>query len=653
MNKVAALLDSLTGRSGLFDRLARDTAGNTLMLIAAALLPIMGMVGGSVDMGRAYLAQSRLQQACDAGVLAARKRLGSVDNLDDNPLISAEESGQRFFAANYRDGAFGSRDRTFVMELGSDLAISGTAAVTLPTAVMHIFGFRQVPIEVSCVAQMNADNTDIMMVLDVTGSMALTNPNDTDSRMDSMKSTIRSFYNQISNASAAETRLRFGFVPYSTNVNVGALLDDAWVVSNWKYQSRQDDFSKKPSTRTYNRNWQYVSGNKTEITSNGSYPATLHSDKGAIVVIDANEQIVLGKKDYYSCDIPPPAGDYTSKNVLNGTQQLPFAGPPTGTQTVESRTLTENGTRYSVILDGSTCVQRQQTFTNYTQNFEHVTEPSLQTVKTYKYDQFRRDVSDWRTETAGCMEERGTYEILDYDNVDLSRALDLDIDLVPTSDDATKWRPFYQSIIYGRSKKYDDTGSFTTKSQKTDEEFINPSTLGMASCPAPVRKLAVMTGDDLNAYLDQITPSGQTYHDIGMIWGGRLISPTGLFAAENADVSATRPTSRHLIFLTDGETAPYDIAYSSYGLEPLDQRRWSPSSTFTLKETVENRFAFACNEVKKKNVTVWVVAFGTSLNPIFQQCAGDGRYFEAEDAQSLNEAFATIAASLAQLRVTR
>ena len=59
-----------------------------------------------------------------------------------------------------------------------------------------------------------------------------------------------------------------------------------------------------------------------------------------------------------------------------------------------------------------------------------------------------------------------------------------------------------------------------------------------------------------------------------MIWGGRLISPTGLFADENADLSASAPTSRNLIFLTDGETAPYDLSYSSYGVEPLDQRRW-------------------------------------------------------------------------------
>ena len=138
-----------------------------------------------------------------------------------------------------------------------------------------------------------------------------------------------------------------------------------------------------------------------------------------------------------------------------------------------------------------------------------------------------------------------------------------------------------------------------------------------------------------------------------MIWGGRLLSPTGIFASENADVSKTQPTTRHLIFLTDGKTEPLDISYSSYGVEPLDQRRWKQGSKYSLTQTVEKRFTVACNEVKKKNVTVWVISFGTSANPIMQDCAGGDHYFVAADADSLNAAFATIAKRMGELRVVR
>src|SRR5690606_28671311 len=102
-----------------------------------------------------------------------------------------------------------------------------------------------------------------------------------------------------------------------------------------------------------------------------------------------------------------------------------------------------------------------------------------------------------------------------------------------------------------------------------------------------------------------------------------------------------------------GLTAPLDIAYSSYGVEPLDNRRWSPTSPLTLTEVVEKRFAFACNEVKKRNISAWVVGFGTSVNSIMTDCAGEGHYFEASNAEELENAFTSIAKRMGDLRITK
>ena len=54
--------------------LARNTAGTTLALMAAFLIPLSALAGSAVDVSRSYLAKVRLQQACDAGVLAGRAR---------------------------------------------------------------------------------------------------------------------------------------------------------------------------------------------------------------------------------------------------------------------------------------------------------------------------------------------------------------------------------------------------------------------------------------------------------------------------------------------------------------------------------------------------------------------------------------------------
>ena len=152
------------------------------------------------------------------------------------------------------------------------------------------------------------------------------------------------------------------------------------------------------------------------------------------------------------------------------------------------------------------------------------------------------------------------------------------------------------------------------------------------------------------SYVDRLSVQGNTYHDIGMIWGGRMLSPNGLFSAQNADEPGNS-TSRHMIFLTDGETAPLDISYGAYGIEPLDRRRWRSDSAMTLTQTVENRFSFACEEVKKRNIQVWVISFGTAANPIMEACAGMGRYFVADDATELEETFSEIARRMGELRI--
>ncbi len=630
--------------NGLFARLLHDRAGNTLAMIAAAVVPILAMVGGGIDMGRSYLSQTRLQQACDAGVLAARKKLGSQIVTTGIVPGNVVTVGNKFFNLNFRNGAYGSANRDFQMTLEDNYAISGTASVDVPTTIMTIFGYTNVPLQVECEAALNFSNTDIMFVLDTTGSMTTVNPDDTDTRIDVLKSVVRSFHAQIEGSKGPGIRVRYGFVPYSTNVNVGSLLQDDWVVDNWTYQSRED-YGTEPGEVVDHRYWDngvQISGTaKTKSVT--SYASTLHKATSEAGV------------DYRTCDNALPTSTITQTYTLISTASEPYVGPPAGTKTTKHYRRVTNGDAYWVEQNGTTCHVKSTTYDNYIDEFDEITIPYTRTQQRYRYAPIARDVSNWRTETSGCMEERTTYEITDWDNVDLSRALDLDLDLVPTAGNPdTQWRPMYPNVIYERSLNSDATGSFTPAAVvTTDPWFFQPSWVpNMAACPAPARLLDEMDTSDLNTYLATVTPSGTTYHDIGMIWGGRLISSTGLFTTENADIDG-KTTSRNLIFLTDGQTEPYDIAYGAYGVEPLDQRRWSATSSTTLVQTVENRFSVACAEVKKRNITVWVIGFGTALTPMMTECAGPGHSFEAADSAQLNDAFNKIAAALGDLRISK
>lgn len=262
---------------GFLPRLARDTSGNTLAMMGAALLPLMGIIGGGVDMSRAYLAQSRLQQACDAGVLAARKNLGSRVAVDGTVPNEAAELGNRFFNLNFRDGIYGTEDREFQLYLESDYSVTGEASVRVPTSIMKIFGFNEVNIAVNCGAVLSFQNLDLMMVLDTTGSMRHTNPGDSQSRIDTMKQVIRDFHTEIESNKAPGIRIRYGFVPYATNINVGHLLNNSWVVRNWSYQSRESaGTSSSVYEHNYTENWAYVSGTAGTPTTVSTYPATFH-----------------------------------------------------------------------------------------------------------------------------------------------------------------------------------------------------------------------------------------------------------------------------------------------------------------------------------------------------------------------------------------
>ncbi|PKN45786.1 MAG: hypothetical protein CVU59_08010 [Deltaproteobacteria bacterium HGW-Deltaproteobacteria-17] len=71
------------------------------------------------------------------------------------------------------------------------------------------------------------------------------------------------------------------------------------------------------------------------------------------------------------------------------------------------------------------------------------------------------------------------------------------------------------------------------------------------TCPAPARRLAEITRGDLQTYVNSLVPTGQTYHDIGMVWGARFISPRGIFAADNETAPNGDAVARHIVFMTD------------------------------------------------------------------------------------------------------
>ncbi|MEC3949809.1 TadE/TadG family type IV pilus assembly protein [Sphingobium sp. HWE2-09] len=151
-------------------RLLRSQAGNTLAIMAIALIPLAGMIGGGLDMSRGYLAKTRLQNACDAGVLAGRKVMATKGVIDD----AVRTEVRKYTLFNFPNGYLGTTlaNGDINPTLGANEQIDLTLTTTVPTAVMKMFGKNTIAINATCSARNDYTNIDIMLVLDTTGSMA-------------------------------------------------------------------------------------------------------------------------------------------------------------------------------------------------------------------------------------------------------------------------------------------------------------------------------------------------------------------------------------------------------------------------------------------------------------------------------------------------
>ncbi len=628
-------------------RLARDVRGNTLAIMAAALIPLAGLVGGGVDMSRLYITKTRLQHACDAGALAGRKAMGGGIWSQSNNL--PRTTAERFFDANFASNTYGSTSltRTFTESGGK---VTGTVSATVPMTLTRVIGRTTETLTVTCDAAMSLPNTDIMFVLDVTGSMASkAASSDSKTKIQALRGAVKCFYESVAQRNTSEScnagaptggvtavQVRFGFVPYSVNVNVGKLLPTAYFADEWPYQSRQ-----LISTPATDASW-VQSGNPTVSTT-----------KSTLTGVPSNE-----------CNDTSLASRGSTSEVINGNSR-------------EVTTISYTAISWNKKKKGSCKTNKTTTKTTYTG------QPGTNASQTWRYAQITHDISalkngtNWNNSFVlpigngftnktiawdGCIEERETVRETDYDPIPAG-AHDLDIDLVPnTNDESTLWAPLLPGIIYTRKDVSGNGNNWDLAEITTTTEYGNGSDY---FCPTEARKLAVWNDPTaFESYVDSLTPSGNTYHDIGMLWGARLMSPTGIFASENALTPSGGEIERHLIFMTDGEACTGVGNYTAYGIGWFDRRQTDedavPTSgcntTGTLTQQVNARLAGLCTAVKNKNITLWVIWFGVSNTTIensLRSCATSGRFYSARNSADLDTVFGSIASEISQLRLTR
>lgn len=590
-----------------FAHIIRSKKASILPILAASLIPLLVLIGSSFDFARGQLAQNRLQHACDSAILAVRKSSSGSNGLD----ARTKKIGQDFFKANFNEGYVQARNpRIYLTHTPGETAINGEAKANVPTSIMQMFGKEYMKISAKCTSDLNLGNIDIAMVLDYSQSMTNNTP-DGKTRLDSLKIAAKNFYNTLNGyTKTSGARVRYSFVPFSGNVNAGKLVHDLnpqYIIGGKK-----------------NEHWFYAS--RKPVNKNGG---AAHNPKQFHHWLYATYNDKIPVSGY----VETISDSYSGNGVPRPTDNQYWTGR----------------TKAAVRDKWPGCMEEPNTDNR---------------ARTFRFDNVKGIVSPQAK----------------------SPLYDMDIDHVPQpNDNATRFRPQWQEISFfyntrtGQNTQYYHPPTYAQhwnvsgyklhvhgdkKNDLENNDNRYKFVYQIISCPTPATKLHEMSKSDYFNYLDKAHLNWGTHHGIGLLWGGRMMSPQGIFAKTvNEKPKNGLPVSRHLIFMSDGLSFEPQIFPSPWGIMLRAQRNYNypggikPADTITkntkaIKDMHFSRIAAICESIKSKGIRLWTISFGVPLTESMEQCASPDSAFEANRADELDSVFQSIADQAGGLRLT-
>ncbi|WP_293879927.1 TadE/TadG family type IV pilus assembly protein [Sphingomonas sp.] len=610
-----------TRTGGILTGLRRDASGNALAMTAAMIIPLVALSGSAIDISRLYVIKARLQQACDAGALAGRKAMTNTTigtTLEPAPSTQANT----FFDNNFRTGWFSTTatTRTWTKAtVGTDSsvanAVSGAASTQVPMTIMSMFGSSASTLNVTCQALYDLADTDVMFILDNTGSMSATptgpsgnaatytrtdgnqaryQTEQAGSKIQALRDAVVLFDSTMTSNKQADTNIRYGFAPYSEVVNIGKLLPTSTISGNLSYNSRG-----------LNGDYDFVT-NATSAT--GLTQAECTARRTPVTGFATGLKYKVGSTatttGYYG---------YISFTGTTSWSTPSGVGTCTGPATIKRPMW-----KYGLV------------------NLDVAQYAALNTVATP--GRLDGTTSKWR----GCVELTDTSAASTFNASSLPS--DLDPDVMPN------WRPMWPEAVWkpqGTAIKDENVDeNYSYKALGTFETNQN------VTCPMEAKTLSLMTATAVQNYVNNTNfkAAGYTYHDYGMSWGLRMLSKTGPFAASVAPPSGRKAPTQNIVFMTDGDPQTNTDNYQLYGIEALDKRITGGAGGEDTKHSA--RFRALCDAAKARGITVYMIAFGTALTADMNYCASPGQAFTAADNATLQTAFTSIARRIAMLRIS-
>ncbi|MEM7570539.1 MAG: pilus assembly protein TadG-related protein [Pseudomonadota bacterium] len=197
--------------SAAFKSFRRDQRGTTLVFFAIGIVPAFAAIGTAIDITQLMMLRSNLTAAVDAAALAGGRVYFSSNRQRD---IEA------YFNANIPSSSFGA---TFQGPYAQENDDKGTlrvwASATMPTGFMKLVGVDDITITTESVVARQTALLDVVLALDLSGSMLGSVPGEVRKRVDAAKSAAEDLVNIIYGDPASDL-VRVGIVPWGGKVNV-------------------------------------------------------------------------------------------------------------------------------------------------------------------------------------------------------------------------------------------------------------------------------------------------------------------------------------------------------------------------------------------------------------------------------------------------
>lgn len=640
-----------------------DRRGSAVVYVAVIAVPLVSIVGVSIDAARGYLVKSKLSQALDAAGLA-----GGRVALSDTRDADIRMYFQTNFPPGYMDAALGTNDPQINMDANAEeLTLSATA--TIPTTFMRILGHNDMTVRASNVIHRTVKGMELALVMDNTGSMS------NNSRMTLMKAAATDLVNILFGSRETAPNFWISLIPYVAIVNIGDQRS-AWTytpsfssVQITSIVSRKTDLSNDPDT------WRVL---VTTATDHGFYNGQIVDIAG---VTGINNGIYNGRFMIRTTE----AGAPTSAPYSNYPLTLDATTQKSKNQFVFyiDRNMTRSDSTSFFPISGFSTSQGTDT----------AGPPATVSGTTVTRPQYAYPAGQWK----GCVEARTP---TDNPNDPQYNDAALEAGNAEATPSTRLWRRSYWPSTLGvrfyslsgalhkdgsgNPRLGDNQWGSSTNETSAAGNSANGPNLG---CGPAITSLQPYKQKALDAIAAMAPWSrGGTMANLGLAWGWRVLSPEwrGLWGG---DTPASYPldynsalVDKVVVLLTDGTNewydwdnyrmpgcagfgtpcptpapVPTDADYTAY--DRLAAGRVGTTDRGAATTEINTRMSALCTAMKAKGIIIYTIVVevtNTNTQTLYSNCATKPEFaFIAPSASDLTLIFREIATQLTNLRLAR